>query len=137
MFAVECQMYAVKFKMYAVECQCKLWIVKCMLWNLKCMLWNVKFMLWNVNCMLRNVKCMLWNVVTSCFARQTGSASVFLPVINRFVLFSDFKLHHFVHHLEKPPSCVNGTNQSIKGRKVLALPFWEAKQEVTTFSASQ
>ena len=28
------------------------------------------------------------NVVTSCFARQTGSASIFLPVIDRFVPFS-------------------------------------------------
>ena len=44
-----------------------------------------------------------------------------------------FGLNHCVRHPEKPPSCENGTDQSIKGRKILSFPVWQLKQEVTTF----
>ena len=76
------------------------------------------------------------NGVTSCFAPVTGSASIFLPVIDLFAPFSHFKLPNFVGHLEKALSCENGANRSITSRKMVALPVWRANQEVTAFWAS-
>ena len=67
---------------------------------------------------------------------QTESTIIFLPVIDWLVPLSHLKLNHFVHHSEKLLSCENGTNQSITGGKMLALPFWRTKQEVTTFWVS-
>ena len=35
-----------------------------------------------------------------------------------------FGLNHCIRHTEKPPSCENGKDRSIKGRKMLTLPVW-------------
>ena len=47
-----------------------------------------------------------------------------------------FRLHHSAPHPEKPPFWENGTNKSITGRKMLAVPVWRAKQEVKPFWTS-
>ena len=44
-------------------------------------------------------------------------------------------LHHSVPHPRKPHSCENGTNQSITGRRILALSAWRAQQEVTFWTS--
>ena len=46
-----------------------------------------------------------------------------------------FGLHHRVPHPEKPHSYDKGTNQSITGRKILALSVWRAKQEVKCWTS--
>ena len=54
---------------------------------------------------------------------------------NWFAPFTHFQFLNFVCHPEKATSYENGTNQSITGRKMLALPVWRAKQEVTALWA--
>ena len=54
-----------------------------------------------------------------------------------FALFSHVKLDHCVLHPDKYPLRENGTKHSITSGKILPLPVWRAKQEVTVFWTSQ
>ena len=76
------------------------------------------------------------NVVTSCFARQTGSACIFLPVIDWFAPFSQEGAFSGWQPKLRSLKCENRANKPITGRKMLALPVWGAKQEVTPFWTS-
>ena len=58
---------------------------------------------------------------------------IFLPVTDGFVVFSHFNLHHLVGHPKKPLSCENGTNRSIKCRKMLALSVWQLNRKWSHF----
>ena len=55
------------------------------------------------------------NAVTSCLESETGCRN--------------FGLHHCVWHPEKPPSCENGTDQSINGRKSCHFLFGERNRK--------
>ena len=76
------------------------------------------------------------NVITSCFARQTGSACIFLPVIDWFAPFSQEGAFSGWQPKLRSLKCENRANKPITGRKMLALPVWGAKQEVTPFWTS-
>ena len=60
---------------------------------------------------------------------RNGEIQNFLPVTDGFVAFSHFNLHHLVGHPKKPLSCENGTNRSIKCRKMLALSVWQLNRK--------
>ena len=58
---------------------------------------------------------------------------IFLPVTDGFVAFSHFNLHHLSGHPKKPLSCENGTNRSVKCRKMLALSVWQLNRKWSHF----
>ena len=76
------------------------------------------------------------NIDTSWFARQTGSAIIFPFVIDWFAPFSQEGAFSGWPTKLESLKCENSANQSITGRKMLALPVWGAKQEVMPFSTS-